>query len=96
LGLSAFGGRGTGARAPSNKGEALLSAAVKRWPAKFAGQGLYRFKNAFRPNWAPRYMAGLTWFDVGLGAWDASRLINGAASKAEKAAQNEQMNVCAA
>lgn len=85
-----------GLDAPSNRAETLLKEAVKRWPAQFGGQGLYRFKKAFRPAWTPRYIAGPTWLDAALGAWDASRLINRPDLDAPKAAQDTDMQTCAA
>ncbi len=63
------------AETPLNRSEALLAWAHGRFPQVFAGDGLKRFKDAFRPDWAPRYLAAPTVFDTALGGLDAARLI---------------------
>lgn len=61
---------------PENTPELLIDWLFEKKTKWHGAKGLFRFKNAFRPQWAPRFLAAPNWFDATLGSWDIARLIS--------------------
>ena len=55
--------------------ERLASWVYAKRPEWHGGQGLYRFKNAFRPDWQPRFAASENYMTFALAAVDTKRLV---------------------
>ena len=65
-----------GIAAPQTVFEWALAYGYEKCPEWHGAQGLYRFKNAFRPEWAPRYVGSLGPVALALGLMDTARLIH--------------------
>ncbi len=63
--------------APVGAGEHGIDWLYKSQNVRHGAQGLFRFKNAFRPEWERRYLVASNMATLGQVAFDTSRLING-------------------
>jgi len=61
---------------PSNWAEQALTYVYAKKPKWHGSTGLYRFKNAFRPSWEPRYGSASSVASAAIAAYDVSKLIN--------------------
>jgi len=61
---------------PRNWVEQSLTYFYEKKPHIHGSTGLYRFKNAFRPDWEPRYGVAPSVVSAAIAAWDANTLIN--------------------
>ena len=61
---------------PRNWVEQSLTYFYEKKPKIHGSTGLYRFKNAFRPNWEPRFGCAPSVLSAGVAAYDVSKLIN--------------------
>ena len=65
-----------GIDAPSNLVERVLARLYEKSPRCAGNRGLHRFKQAFRPDWSPRYVAAKHQMALAWGLVEAGRLIN--------------------
>ena len=74
--------------------QSLLEAAVKyvhdKRPDMHGSAGLYRFKNAFRPVWEPRFVAAPGPMSMALGLLDTARLVNAPMQDQHFAAEDDE------
>ena len=61
---------------PCNFVERMIAYVYKEKPQLHQSQGLYRFKNAFRPVWEPRFGAAPSLYSALIAARDVNHLIN--------------------